>query len=134
MTSSDGSVGDGSVEPLTVFVSDALQDRLDTYRAEARTATSVVFEAVESLGDRLPDVVHASRARINSPLAREIHYLGSGPVQIRVRPDAAQAAALERLSDEVGMPVTVWLPPLLNAHLPGRKEPENMPWIVPVEQ
>ncbi|MBK0869015.1 MAG: hypothetical protein IJH84_07770 [Saccharopolyspora sp.] len=129
MTSSDG-----SVEPVTVFVSDALQARLDTYRDERRTATSVVFEAIEALGDRLPDVVHAARAMINSPSAREIHYLGSGPVLIRVRPDAAQAAELARLSDEVGMPVAGWLPPLLNAHLPGRKEPENMPWLVPVQQ
>lgn len=134
MTSNDGSVSDGSIEPVTVFVSDALQARLDTYRDESRTATAVVFEAVEALGERLPDVVHASRARINSPVAREVQYLGAGPVLIRVRPDAAQAAELDRLSDEAGMPVTDWLPPLLNAHLPGRKEPENMPWLVPVQE
>lgn len=116
--------------PWTVFVSDALQARLDTYRGDG-TNTAVVFEAIEALRDRLPEVVRGARARLQSPHARDaVHYLGSGPVQVRVRPDTAQAALLDRLSDELGAPITTWLPPLLNAHLPGRQEPDNMPWIV----
>lgn len=115
----------------TVFVSDSLQARLDTYCGDDGTPTAVVFEAIEALRDRLPDVVHGARARLQSPHARdEVHYLGSGPVQVRIRPDADQAALLDRLSDELGVPTTTWLPPLLNAHLPGRREPDNMPWII----
>lgn len=116
---------------VTVYVSDMLQARLDTYCGESGTTTAVVFEAIESWRDRLPEVLRDARARINAPQARdEVHYLGSGPVQIRVRPDAGRAELLERLSGELGVPITTWLPPLLNAHLPGRREPDNMPWIV----
>ncbi|MCX2732773.1 hypothetical protein OOZ19_21250 [Saccharopolyspora sp. NFXS83] len=115
----------------TVYVSDALQARLDTYCGDDGTPTAAVFEAIEALRDRLPDVVRGARARLQSPHARdEVHYLGSGPVQIRIHPDAARAALLDRLSDELDVPITTWLPPLLNAHLPGRQEPDNMPWIV----
>ncbi|WP_243793787.1 hypothetical protein [Saccharopolyspora gloriosae] len=116
---------------VTVFVSDALQARLDAYRGASGTTTAVVFEAIESWRDRLPEVLGDARARINAPRLRdEVHYLGSGPVQIRVHPDAVLAELLERLSDELGVPITTWLPPLLNAHLPGRREPDDMPWIV----
>lgn len=119
----------------TVFVSDALQARLDACCADGRTATAVVFEAIEAVRDRVPDVVRGARARLRSPHARdEVHYLGSGPVQVRIRPDAEQAALLERWSAELGVPITTWLPPVLNAQLPGRAEPENMPWIVQDEQ
>ena len=115
----------------TVFVSDALQARLDACCADGRTATAVVFEAVEAVHDRMPDVVRGARARLRSPHARdEVHYLGSGPVQVRIHPDAAQAALLERWSAELDVPITTWLPPVLNAHLPGRAEPANMPWII----
>ncbi|GAA3356987.1 hypothetical protein [Saccharopolyspora gregorii] len=126
---------EGGTEPWTVFVSDALQSRLDACCADGRTATAVAFEAIEAVHDRLPDVVRGAQARLRSPHARdEVHYLGSGPVQVRIRPDAEQAALLARWSEELGAPITTWLPPVLNAHLPGRVEPENMPWIVQDEQ
>ncbi|MHA6805955.1 hypothetical protein [Salinifilum ghardaiensis] len=120
-------------EPLAVHVSDALQARLDTYREQHadRTTTSVVFEAVEQRRGELPELVRTARARLRSPAAQEtVHHLGTGPVLIRVRPSADQAAVLDELSGELGVPVATWLPALLNAHLPGRREPENMPWLV----
>ncbi len=120
-------------DPRAVHVSDALQARLDTYRdqRDGRTTTSVVFEALEQLRDELPELVRTARARPKSPAAQEaVHYLGTGPVLIRIRPSDDQAAMLDELSGELAAPMTTWLPPLLNAYLPGRREPENMPWLV----
>jgi hypothetical protein len=117
-----------------VFVSDALQARLDTYVAQeaARTATSVTFDAIESFRRELPELIHHARARPVAPLTdrTETRYLGAGPVQIRLRPGAAGAQVLDRLSTDLGLSWRLWIPPLLNAYLPGRREPENMPWLV----
>lgn len=124
--------GDG-VEPRTIHVSDALQARLDAFRDQAdRTTTSVTFEAIEHFRAELPELVRSARARLASPVAdeAEVRYLGAGPVQLRLRPDAAGAELLDRLSAELGSSWTTWVPPVLNAYLPGRKEPENMPWLV----
>ena len=121
------------VQPATVHVSDALQDRLDTYCAQddGRTATSVVFAALEHFRAQLPELLRTARARPASPWAnQDVHYLGSGRVHIRVRPDEAQATLLDQVTAELGVPLTVWLPPVLNAYLPGCKEPDNMPWLV----
>ena len=123
---------DNGPTPWTVFVSDALQARLDTCRGDTGTATAIVFEAIDALRDQLPEVLRGARARPRSPHARgAVHHLGSGPVQLRLHPDTEQSALLERLSAELGAPATTWLPPLLNAHLPGRKEPANIPWLTP---
>lgn len=118
----------------TVYVSDALQARLDTYREQdaTRSTTSVVFEAVDELAAEIPELVRASRARPASPFApqsRDVTYLGCGPVQIQLEPSCAQADLLDKLSTKLGMPLETWMPPVLNAHLPGRREPENMPWL-----
>lgn len=119
----------------TLFVSDALQARCDTHRGEqpSRTNTSIVFDAIEALGERLPDVVAnarvltASRFPVNSG---QTHDLGSGPVQLRIRPTDAQAAMLDKLTVELGAETRAsWIPAVLNAYLPGRKEPSNMPWL-----
>lgn len=121
------------VQPRTVHVSDALQNRLDTYCAqrEGHTPTTAVFEALEHLHGELPELMRSARAYLASPDPQpDVHYLGSGRVQIRLRPDEAQEAVLEETSAELGAPLATWLPPLLNAHLPGRREPENMPWLV----
>ena len=121
------------VEPRTIHVSDALQARLDAFRDQAdRTTTSVTFEAIEHFRAELPELVRSARARLASPVAEEaeVRYLGAGPVQLRLRPDAAGAELLDRLSAELGSPWTTWVPPVRNAYLPGRKEPENMPWLV----
>ncbi len=122
------------VHPRTVYVSDALQARLDTYRDQdaTRSTTSVVFEAVERLAADIPELVRASRARPVSPFAphsRDVTYLGSGPVQIQIQPSWAQTDLLDKLSAKLDMPLETWMPPLLNAYLPGRKEPDNMPWL-----
>lgn len=124
----------GDAEPRTVYVSDALQARLDTFRERdaERTTTSVVFDAVEHCRAELPELVRTSRARLISPIAEpaaEVRYLGSGPVRIRIRPTAAEADLLDRLSTELGLSWETWVPPVLNAYLPGRQEPENMPWL-----
>ncbi|MEV4644203.1 hypothetical protein [Saccharopolyspora sp. NPDC049357] len=125
--------GDGSV-PRTVHVSDALQARLDTFRDQdtGRTTTTVTFDAIEHFRAELPELVRASRARLASPAADAagVRYLGAGPVHIRLRPDATCAELLDRLSTELGLSWEIWVPPVLNAYLPGRKEPENMPWLV----
>ncbi len=118
---------------MTVRVSDALQDRLDTYCAQddSRTPTAVALTAVEHFRDELPDLLRNARARYASPWAnQDVHYLGSGRVQIRIRPDETQQTMLDQVSAEFGAPPTIWLPPLLNAYLPGIKEPGNMPWLV----
>lgn len=121
-------------ESRTVFVSAALQARLDTYREHGvnRTATSVTFDAIEHFRAELPELVRAARARLAPPVAEEaeVRYLGAGPVQIRLRPGAAGAKLLDRLSTELGLSWRTWVPPLLNAYLPGRMEPDNMPWLV----
>lgn len=128
-----GRGGDGTV-PRTVHVSDALQARLDTYRDHDadRTTTSVTFDAIQHFRAELPELVRASRARLATPVAdeAEVRYLGAGPVHIRLRPDATCAELLDRLSTELGLPWETWVPPVLNAYLPGRKEPENIPWLV----
>lgn len=125
--------GDGA-EPRTVYVSDALQARLDTFREHGadRTTTSVTFEAIACFRAELPELVRTARARLASPVAEraEVRYLGAGPVQVRLRLSAARAELLDRLSAELGLSWRTWVPPVLNAYLPGRREPENMPWLV----
>lgn len=122
--------------PWTVHISDALQVRLDRYRDDrpGRTTTTVVFEAIGHLRADLPELVRAARARPASPWAAprwQQRYLGSGPVQIRLRPGVAEADVLAQVSAELGgLPPATWIPPLLNAYLPGRKEPDNMPWLI----
>ncbi|MEB3366551.1 hypothetical protein [Saccharopolyspora mangrovi] len=116
-------------------MSDALQARLDRYREDRadRTTTTVVFEAIEHLRPHLPELVRTAHARPASPFAARPtrqRYLGSGPVQIRIHPEATQAEVLGQVSEELdGLPLATWIPPLLNAYLPGRKEPDNMPWL-----
>ncbi|WP_190814919.1 hypothetical protein [Saccharopolyspora pogona] len=122
-------------EPRTVFVSDALQARLDGYREQRAgwTTTSVVFAALEDLRGDLAELLRTARVRQASPFAEsdgQVRYLGAGPVQIRIRPSPVQAEVLEQVSVELGVPVAAWVPVLLNGYLPGRKEPENMPWLV----
>ncbi|TWG07482.1 hypothetical protein [Saccharopolyspora dendranthemae] len=131
-TPSDDRDGDG-VESRTLHVSDALQARLDTFReSTSRTTTSATFEAIAHFRAELPELVRGARARLTSPVAdeAEVRYLGAGPVQLRLRPDAAGAELLDRLSAKLGLPWTTWVPAVLNAYLPGRQEPENMPWLV----
>lgn len=129
--------GPGETEPRTLFVSDLLQARLDTFceGGSGRSATSVTFEAIDHFREDLPGLVHAARVRLASPVAREaeVRYAGIGPVQVRLRPGVAGAALLDRLSTELDLPWRTWVPPVLNAYLPGRQEPDNMPWLVPVE-
>lgn len=120
----------------TIFVSDALQARLDRYRQDCGdlTTTAVVFEAIEHLRPHLPELLRTAHARPVSPFAAQLtqpRYLGSGPVQIRIRPEAAQADVLAQVSEELGgLPLATWIPPVLNAYLPGRREPDNMPWLI----
>lgn len=126
-----GDTGPGS---RIVFVSDALQARLDTYleRGVGRTATSVTFDAIEHFRRELPYLIRHARARPVSPSPElaKVRYLGAGPVQILLRPGAAGAEVLDRLSTDLGLSWRTWIPPVLNAYLPGRREPENMPWLV----
>lgn len=124
----DQDSGDG----ITLFVSDALQLRLDNHRDEHPecTNTSVVFEALGALEGNVAAVVRESRVPLASGTG-EMHDLGTGPVRIPVRPTPEQAAVLDELNRELGADSpTEWLPAVLNAHLPGRKEPDNMPWLV----
>jgi hypothetical protein len=125
------------VESMTIFVSDSLQARLDTFRERGagRTATSVTFDAIEYFRAELPQLVDSARARLvwAVPEEAEVRYLGAGPVHIRLRPGAAGANLLERLSTELDLCWRTWIPPVLNAYLPGRREPENMPWLVCLE-
>lgn len=133
MSTPSGDRDDDGVEPRTLHVSDALQARLDAFRERTdRTTTSATFEAIEHFRAELPELVRAARARLTSPVAdeAEVRYLGAGPVQLRLRPDAAGAELLDRLSAELGLSWTTWVPAVLNAYLPGRKEPGNMPWLV----
>jgi proteasome lid subunit RPN8/RPN11 len=120
--------------PDIIFVSDALQARLDTFCAQGpkRTVTSVTFDAIEHFGRRLPELIDNALARPVSPRSEhtELRYLGAGPVQVRLRPGAAGARMLRRLSAELGRSWRTWVPPVLNAYLPGRREPENMPWLI----
>ena len=122
------------VDSDIIFVSDALQARLDTFCAQRpeRTVTSVTFDAIEHFGRRLPELIENALARPVSPPSEhtELRYLGAGPVQVRLRPGVAGARMLRRLSDELGRSWRTWVPPVLNAYLPGRREPENMPWLV----
>ena len=133
MRNQDGGENGDGTEPRTVYISDALQARLDAYREHDanRTTTSVTFDAIEHFGADLPELVRASRARLVSPVAdeSEARYLGAGPVQIRLRTSAAGADLLDRLSTVLGLSWRTWVPPVLNAYLPGRQEPENMPWL-----
>jgi hypothetical protein len=126
--------GGSDLESRIVFVSDALQARLDTYLEHrvGRTATSVTFDAIEYFRRDLPELVHRARARPVSPPPEhaEVRFLGAGPVQVRLRPSAAGAKVLDRLSTDLGLSWRTWIPPVLNAYLPGRREPENMPWLV----
>lgn len=116
-----------------VFVSDALQARLDAFCADdaAHDATSVTFAAIEHFGAELPQLVHDARVRLASPVADEtaVRHLGVGPVRVRLRVGASGARLLDRLSAELGRPWRTWVPAVLNAFLPGRREPENMPWL-----
>lgn len=129
-----GEVEGAGVESRTVFVSPALQARLDAYRERGvnRTATSVTFDAIEHCGPELPELVRAARARPAWPADEQagVRYLGAGRVQIRLCPGAAGAKLLDRLSAELVLSWRTWVPPLLNAYLPGRREPDNMPWLV----
>lgn len=121
--------------PWAVYISDALQVRLDRYRDDRpdRTTTSVVFEAIQHLRADLPELVRTAQARPSpwaAPQWRQ-RYLGSGPVQIRLRPGLTEADVLGQVSAELGgLPPGTWIPPVLNAYLPGREEPGNMPWLV----
>lgn len=123
---------------MTVFVSDALQARLDAYceAGTGRHATAVTFDAVSQLRAELPRLVRAARVRLASPVAEEatVRYLGEGPVQVLLRPSVAEEDLLERLSAELELSWRTWLPAVLNAYLPGRKEPENMPWLIRAER
>ncbi len=125
------------VEPRTVLVSDSLQGRLDTFCGHDihRSASSVTFDAIEYFRAELPELVHAARARLASavPGEAEVRYLGMGPVHIRLHPGAAGARLLDRISSELHLSWRTWVPPVLNAYLPGRREPENMPWLVRME-
>ncbi len=141
MSSGPGAVreerGGGEIEPRTIFVSDSLQARLDTFceHATGRSATSVTFDAIDHFRGELPELVQAARVRLASPGADEatVRYVGVGPVHVRLRPGAAGAALLNRLSTELDLPWRIWVPPVLNAYLPGRKEPDNMPWLVSID-
>ena len=122
----------GSDAAITLFVSDALQLRLDNHRDEhaERTNTSIVFEAIDALRDDVAAVVRDSRVQLASGTG-ETHDLGTGPVQIPIRPTPEQVVVLDELTRELDAnSSTEWLPAVLNAYLPGRKEPENMPWLV----
>ncbi|GAB3296857.1 hypothetical protein [Parasphingorhabdus pacifica] len=115
----------------TVFVSDALQLRVDTYREaqDERTNTSIVFDAIEAHRDELATVLREARVPFVSD-SGQTHHLGSGPVRIVIRPTAEQSATLDELTGQLGgETLSDWLPAVLNAHLPGRKEPDNMPWL-----
>ena len=118
---------------LTLFVSDALQLRLDSYRTarSGRSNTSIAFEAIRCLADTLSAVVASAHVPL---IARpeQTHRLGSGPVQVQLRLTRDQAATLEVSTHQLHAASSAdWLPPVLNAYLPGRKEPTNMPWLVP---
>lgn len=121
-------------EVRTIFVSDLLQARLDAFceRDANRTATSVTIDAIDHFRAELPDLVRAARVRLASPLPEEayVRYVGAGPVQVRLRLGVAGATLLDRLSGELDLSWRTWVPTVLNAYLPGRKEPENMPWLV----
>lgn len=125
------SAAENHEECTTLFVSDGLQSRLDDYREAdpSRTNTSLVFEAIDALRDEIPAVVDQARVRIASP-GRQAHDLGSGPVRVHLHLTRSQAAVLDKLTGLLGLQQhSAWIPALLNAHLPGRKEPENMPWL-----
>lgn len=134
MSTLSGEPGGDGVEPRTVYISNALQARLDRYRERGadRTSTSVTFDAIEYLNAELSELVRGARARLASPTAEQakVRYHGVGPVQIRLCPSVAGAKLLDRLSTELGLSLQTWVPPALNAYLPGRREPENMPWLV----
>lgn len=124
---------DSGIEPRTLFVSDALQARLDAFceGGAGRSPTSVTFDAVEHFRGDLADLVRAARVRLASPVAeeRDVRYVGVGPVQVKLRPGVAGASLLDRLSTELDLPWRTWVPAVLNAYLPGRQEPDNMPWL-----
>lgn len=120
-----------------MFVTDSLQARLDAfceYDAD-RSAASVTIDAIDCFRGELLDLVRASRVRLASPLPEEAHvrYLGVGPVQVRLRLGIGGVTLVDRLSSRLDLSWRTWIPPVLNAYLPGRREPENMPWLVPVD-
>ncbi|MCD2190809.1 hypothetical protein [Actinomycetospora soli] len=118
------------MEPRTIVVSDALQARLDDHcGATGRTATEVTLAAIEHLGPELDAVVRASRVPLAPPATGE-RQLGVGPVRVVLRPGAAAARVLDRLSAQLQEPWRVWIPAVLNVYLPGRREPDDMPWLV----
>lgn len=134
---SRGDVEGRDIDGRAVYVSDLLQARLDAFCAQRadRTPTSVTFDAIEYFRAELPGLVRAARARFVSSSVedRPVRYLGVGPVLVRLRPGVAGATLLDRLSAELDLSWRAWVPAVLNAYLPGRREPDNMPWLVSVE-
>jgi hypothetical protein len=120
------------VRPTTaVYVSPGVKQRFEAYRHKHKaTNLQVVLEAISSKHSELADIIRDSRfntAPVNPLFPADpnaVRYIGGGSVQIGFSPTPEQEEVIDRIGADLGFDTrSTWIAPILNAFLPGRRDP-----------
>lgn len=122
--------GDGP-GTTTVYVSEALFARAESYRRKksGRRNVDILNEALDKHLAELPSIIERSRVSTGQVSAlfgvdpRTVKYLGGGGTQWQFKPTEDLDRFLDQIAEKLGFTSrSTWIPPLLNAFLPGKKE------------